>query len=125
MFRRMYKGCSCIKSKNDYKKVRENMEQEINIETINYRLDKLEETLSQLKEVIINDRLQQRELELIKVQTSEIQAELNSQNERIKSLEIQPVRAQASRWNQIIEMSFKFVIGAILSFIAVKLGLNK
>ena len=70
MFRGMYKGCFCIKSKNDYKKVRENMEQEINIETINYRLDKLEETLSQLKEVIINDRLQQRELELIKVQTS-------------------------------------------------------
>lgn len=101
------------------------MEQEINIETINYRLDKLEETLSQLKEVIINDRLQQRELELIKVQTSEIQAELNSQNERIKFLEIQPVRTQASRWNQIIEMSFKFAIGAALSYIAIKLGLNK
>lgn len=42
------------------------MENDGNIQTINYRLDKLEETLSQLKDIVVNDKLQQKELEIVK-----------------------------------------------------------
>lgn len=101
------------------------MENESNIQTINYRLDKLEETLTQLKDVIVNDRLQQKELELIKSKLEELTNAVNAHDGRMKTLEMQPVAAQAAKWKQIADAAFKFAIGAGLSFIAVKLGLNK
>ena len=101
------------------------MESNDNVKIINYRLDKLEETLSQLKDIIVNDRLQQKELEIVKTKLEEITAAVNAQEARLKNLEIQPVAQQAAKWKQIADAAFKFAIGAGLSYIAVKLGLSK
>ncbi len=101
------------------------MEGKGSIQTINYRLDKLEETLSRLSDLIVNDRLQQKELEMVKVKLAELTAAVNAHDGRLKTLEMQPVTAQAARWKQIIDAAFKFAIGAGLSYIALKLGLSK
>ena len=101
------------------------MENGGNIQTINYRLDKLEETLSQLKDIVVNDKLQQKELEIVKTKLADVMATLDAQEERLKNLEIQPVAQQAAKWKQIADAAFKFAIGAGLSYIAVKLGLSK
>ena len=101
------------------------MEGKGSIQTINYRLDKLEETLSRLSDLIVNDRLQQKELEMVRVKLAELTAAVNAHDDRLKILEMQPVTAQAARWKQIIDAAFKFAIGAGLSYIALKLGLSK
>lgn len=101
------------------------MENENNIQTINYRLDRLEETLSQLKDVVISDKLQQRELDFMKTKLAELTEVVNTQGNRIKDLEIRPAIQGADRWKQIVDATFKFVIGAVLSFIALKFGLSK
>ena len=72
-----------------------------------------------------NDRLQQKELEMVRVKLAELTAAVNAHDGRLKTLEMQPVTAQAARWKQIIDAAFKFAIGAGLSYIALKLGLSK
>ncbi|MGP1459158.1 MAG: hypothetical protein ACTTKL_07595 [Treponema sp.] len=101
------------------------MENEGSIQTINYRLDKLEETLSRLKDVIVNDRLQEKELKDINSKLTDLTAKVNEYENRLKELEMQPVVSQAARWKQIIDAAFKFAVGAGLSYIALKLGLSK
>lgn len=101
------------------------MENDSNIQTINYRLDKLEETLSQLKDIVVNDKLQQKELEIVKTKLADVMATLDAQEERLKNLEMQPVTQQAAKWKEIADAAFKFAIGAGLSFVAIKLGFSK
>jgi hypothetical protein len=100
------------------------MEREINIDTINYRLDKMEEMLSQLKDVVISDKLQQRELDNVKAKVLELTEAINAHDRRIKDVEIRPAIQGADKWKQIVDATFKFLIGAVLSFIAIKFGLN-
>lgn len=100
------------------------MEQSANIETVNYRLTSIEATLSELKAVIVENKLQEKEIKDIKEKLVECLQAFNSHDKRIRNLEIKPIQDKASKWQTITDMVFKWAIAAGIGVFAVKFGLK-
>lgn len=91
---------------------------------INYRLTNIESTLAELKTVIVENKLQEKEIQGIKGKLDECIQAFNSHEKRIRSLELEPVKYKAGKWQTITDTVFKWVIGAAISFFAIKFGIN-
>ena len=100
------------------------MEQPANIETVNFRLTSIEATLSELKAVIVENKLQEKEIKDIKEKLVECLQAFNSHDKRIRNLEIKPIQDKASKWQTITDMVFKWAIAAGIGVFAVKFGLK-
>lgn len=100
------------------------MEQSANIETVNYRLTSIEATLSELKAVIVENKLQEKEIKDIKEKLVECLQAFNSHDKRIRNLEIKPIQDKASKWQTITDMVFKWAIATGIGVFAVKFGLK-
>ena len=95
-----------------------------NIGTINYRLTNIESTLAELKTVIVENKLQEKEIKDIKEKLIECLQAFNAHDKRLRTLEIQPVKDKASKWQTISDAAFKWVIASILGYFAVKFGIK-
>ena len=103
----------------------ENTEEKNNdTKIINYRLASIESTLAELKTVIVENKLQEKEIQGIKGKLNETLQAFNSHEKRIRNLELEPVKYKADKWQTITDMVFKWVIGAAISFFAIKFGIN-
>lgn len=100
------------------------MEQSANIETVNFRLTSIEATLSELKAVIVENKLQEKEIKDIKEKLVECLQAFNSHDKRIRNLEIKPIQDKASKWQTITDMVFKWAIATGIGVFAVKFGLK-
>lgn len=100
------------------------MDEQENIGTINYRLTNIESTLAELKSVIVENKLQDKEIASVKEKLNECIQALNAHDQRIKRVELAPVESKAARWQQVIDSIFKFVISSAIAFAAVKLGIK-
>jgi len=95
-----------------------------NIGTINYRLTNIESTLSELKTVIVENKLQEKEIRDIKEKLIECLQAFNAHDKRLRALEIQPVKDKASKWQTVSDTVFKWVIAVILGYFALKFGIK-
>lgn len=100
------------------------MENTENIETINYRLTNIESTLTELKTVVLENKLQEKEIKDIKEKLVECLQAFNSHDKRIRDLELQPVQDRANKWQTITDMVFKWVISVGIGYFAIKMGLK-
>ena len=100
------------------------MEEQENIGTINYRLTNIESTLAELKTVIVENKLQDKEIATVKEKLNECIQAINAHDQRLKRVELAPVESKAARWQQIIDSIFKFIIGSTIAFAAVKIGIK-
>ena len=91
---------------------------------INYRLTNIESTLAELKTVIVENKLQEKEIQSIKGKLEETLQAINSHDKRIRNLELEPVKSKADKWQTVTDMVFKWVIGAAISFFAIKFGIK-
>lgn len=92
--------------------------------TINYRLGKIEETLSELKDVIIENKLQAKDIQDLKTDLQELINGINAHDKRIRQLETAPAKKDAEKWKTVTDFIFKGVLTAIGSLILVKRGLS-
>ena len=97
---------------------------ENNEETINYRLGRIEETLSDLKDVLIENRLQAKEIQDLKSDLKELIDGINSHDKRIRTLENLPSKKDAEKWKTITDFIFKGILTVIGTIILVKLGIK-
>lgn len=95
-----------------------------NDKIINYRLTNIESTLAELKTVIVENKLQEKEIKDIKEKLIECLQAFNAHDKRLRTLEIQPVKDKASKWQTVSDTVFKWVIAAILGYFAVKFGIK-
>ena len=100
------------------------MDEPENIGTINYRLTNIESTLAELKTVIVENKLQDKEISAVKEKLTECIQAINAHDQRIKKVELEPVESKAARWQQILDSIFKFIIGSAIAFAAVKIGIK-
>lgn len=101
----------------------ENEEQNDN-KIINYRLTNIESTLAELKTVIVENKLQEKEIQDIKGKLVECLQAFNAHDKRIRNLELEPVKNKADKWQTISDMVFKWAIGAAIGFAAIKFGIS-
>lgn len=92
--------------------------------TINYRLSNIEKTLAELKDVVIETKLQQKDIDDLKSKEDEILNAVNCHDQRLRILENRPTQERANRWTTITDTIFKLVTTALVSFALLKIGLK-
>lgn len=96
-----------------------------NIGTINFRLTNIEATLAELKTVVLENKLQEKEIKDIKEKLVECLQAFNSHDKRIRELEVAPVKGKAEKWQTITDTVFKWVISTGIGYFAIKMGLKQ
>ena len=90
---------------------------EITMETLNYRLEQLEKSVSELKELLVNSKLQDKDIETLK-------AEVQDLDKRVDNLEKAPAEAKARWFDKALDIVFKLAITAIVGIVLAKIGLG-
>lgn len=90
---------------------------EITMETLNYRLEQLEKSVSELKELLVNSKLQDKDIETLK-------AEVQDLDKRVDYLEKTPAEVRASWFDKAVNIVFKLAITTIAGIVLTKIGLG-
>ena len=93
------------------------MASEITMETLNYRLEQLEKSVSELKELLVNSKLQDKDIETLKTDVAGLET-------RVSNLEKAPAEAKASWFDKALDIVFKLAITAIVGIVLAKIGLG-
>ena len=99
------------------------MEDEV-MKAFENRLSSIEKTVNEIKDAVINDRLQQKDIEQIQDVLKKHEDKLSDLDTRLRNVEIAPDKEKASKWSGAIDMIFKFALTAVLAMVAVKTGLQ-
>ena len=93
------------------------MASEITMETLNYRLEQLEKSVSELKSLLVDSKLQDKDIETLKTDVSNLET-------RVSNLEKAPAEAKASWFDKCVDIIFKLAITAIVGIVLAKIGLG-
>ena len=93
------------------------MASEITMETLNYRLEQLEKSVSELKSLLVDSKLQDKDIETLKTDVSSLET-------RVGNLEKAPAEAKASWFDKVVDIVFKLAITAIVGVVLTKIGFN-
>lgn len=93
------------------------MASEITMETLNYRLEQLEKSVSELKSLLVDSKLQDKDIETLKTDVSDLET-------RVGNLEKAPSEAKASWFNKVVDIVFKLAITAVVGVFLTKIGLS-
>ena len=93
------------------------MASEITMETLNYRLEQLEKSVSELKDLFVSSKLQDKDIETLKTDVSNLET-------RVSNLEKAPAEAKASWFDKGLDIVFKLAITAIVGIVLAKIGLG-
>ena len=93
------------------------MASEITMETLNYRLEQLEKSVSELKDLFVDSKLQDKDIETLKTDVSNLET-------RVGNLEKAPAEAKASWFDKGWDIVFKLAITAIVGVVLTKIGFS-
>ena len=93
------------------------MTSEITMETLNYRLEQLEKSVSELKSLLVDSKLQDKDIETLKKDVSSLET-------RVGNLEKAPAEAKASWFDKVVDIIFKLAITAIVGVVLTKIGFS-
>ena len=93
------------------------MASEITMETLNYRLEQLEKSVSELKKLLVDSKLQDKDIETLKTDVSSLET-------RVGKLEKVPAETKASLFDKCADIIFKLAITAGVSIVLAKIGLG-
>lgn len=112
------------------------------MKTIEYRLDKIDSQLENLKTLMVDSKLQEKDIKTIYERIDKLeqaQAELREQleqeqierrkqiavqQERIEEIKNEPIKKSAAKWEYILDYAFKGLVAAAVLFIFVRLGIQ-
>ena len=93
------------------------MASEITMETLNYRLEQLEKSVSELKELLVNSKLQDKDIKSLNEKVENLET-------RVSNLEKAPAETKASWFDKGLDIVFKLAITAIVGIVLAKIGLG-
>lgn len=93
------------------------MASEITMETLNYRLEQLEKSVSELKNLLVDSKLQDKDIETLKTDVSSLET-------RVGNLEKAPAETKASWFDKVVDIVFKLAITAIVGVVLTKIGFS-
>lgn len=93
-------------------------------ETVNYRLEKIENLIEELRKVLIDSRIQAHDIEDIKTDILRHDKDIDSLGAKIRELEMKPTREKADKWQFILDYVFKSIIAVAIGAIFIKVGLK-
>lgn len=110
-----------------------------NMGLVNYRLEKIEETLAALKDVMLHiakiddriaaldEKIDNRESAIaskLEIHIKHSAGVLDDIGKRITQVEERPMQERSNRWAYITDYLFKGVVAAVAAFLFMKIGLK-
>ena len=103
----------------------------MNEETINYRLGVIESTLTEMKDLLTQSKIQQEkvsQLELHQKETDnkliDIAKKIDKVSCQVSELKLQPIKEKSKKWEYIFDCGFKLLVGGAFSGLMIKMGVN-
>lgn len=96
----------------------------VDITTVNFRLSQIEESIKDLRTVVLETKLQERDIKDLSEQQTELLQAINAHDARLKTLEQKPTQEKAAKWQYIIDFLFKVLVAAAITFVLSKIGIN-
>lgn len=93
------------------------MASEITMETLNYRLEQLEKSVSELKDLFVSSKLQDKDIKSLNEKVENLET-------RVSNLEKAPAEAKASWFDKCVDIIFKLAITAGVGIVLTKIGLG-
>ena len=93
-------------------------------ETVNYRLEKIENSIEELRKVLVDSRIQAHDIEDMKADIIRHEGKLDKLENKIQELELKPTKEKADKWQYIVDYIFKSVVAVAIAVILVKVGLK-
>jgi predicted RNase H-like nuclease (RuvC/YqgF family) len=93
------------------------MASEITMETLNYRLEQLEKSVSELKSLLVDSKLQDKDIKSLNERVGNLET-------RVSKLEKAPAETKASWFDKGLDIVFKLAITAIVGIVLAKIGLG-
>lgn len=98
---------------------------------VDYRLNNIEKVLGELKDVMLENKMQARDIDELRKTCSETLAAINSHDKRIRELEMAPLTSKADKWKTLIDVIWKLLLGGLATVVTIvvtttvsKLGLK-
>lgn len=88
------------------------------VKSAHHRIDKIEKDVSEIKELTIA-------VKEIAMETKATREDVNDMNSRLKTVENKPVKEYEETKKSIRDKIITFVLGIILTIVAIKLGLGQ
>lgn len=92
--------------------------------TIEFRLSAIEKQLEDLKSLMVEAKLYEKDLQVINNRISLLEKEQSKIKEKVEVLEELPFKKEAARWEYIIDYLFKGLVASFALFVFIKLGLK-
>ena len=83
----------------------------------NKKLEQLEKSVSELKDLFVDSKLQDKDIETLKTDVSNLET-------RVGNLEKAPAEAKASWFDKVVDIVFKLAITAIVGVVLTKIGFS-
>lgn len=102
-------------------------ENNINVEekkTIEFRLSSIEKSIEELKDIIVETKIQQKDINIIYKSIQQLETSLSNLNERIDAIEKKPANRFENLMQGIMSYALSVVIGAVIGYILMKIGLK-
>lgn len=91
---------------------------------INYRLESIENTLGELKALLVDvPRLQDR-ITLCEKQTDENKLDIEHLQNEVQEVSQRPAKKDAARWQYILDFVFKTLVAAAVVLLLAKIGVK-
>lgn len=91
---------------------------------VNWRLDNIEKVLNELKTVLVENKMQARDILDLGKKMEEVVDAYNSHDKRIRALEMAPVQEKADKWERVMKIVMEGLLSACMLVILVKIGLK-
>ena len=86
-------------------------------EVVEFRLSAIEKGITELRDVVIENKLQRNDIDRI-----DIQVQQNTDD--IAVLKAQPIKDKALKWQTTLDLIYKLVLTAAFGVVLVKIGLG-
>ena len=96
----------------------------VDISTVNFRLSQIEESIKDLRTVVLETKLQERDINDLNEQQTELLQAINAHDARLKTLEQKPLQEKADKWQYILDYIFKAGVAAAVTYVLVKMGIH-
>lgn len=91
---------------------------------LNIRLSTIEEQLKDLKKLMIDSAIQQKDMQTMEQRVSHLESNEQEIFHRLNQLEIRPEQDSARRWNYVVDYIFKAIVSFGVVLLLCKVGLQ-
>lgn len=97
---------------------------DVDLGTVNFRLSQIEDSIKDLRTVVLETKLQERDIKDLSEQQTELLQAINAHDARLKTLEQKPLKEKAEKWQYIMDFIFKVLVAAAITYVLSKIGIN-